>query len=289
MERMDPGGAVGPRVTTVTGLRRGAGPDGRVTDGALARLGACLDDYAGRIARAGSPPVTAVGTAAVREAPNRGDIESLVGTRLGVPLRVIGGEEEAALSFAGARLALTDGTAACTVIDIGGGSTEVVEGDAAGPRRSVSLPLGVNRQGDMITTDPPRKAEVEAIVREAREMVARATAGFTGDGPLLGVAGTVTTLAAVMIGHYDPAAVHRTRIGRDEVQEVLARMASMAAGERARTPGVHPDRVNVIVPGLAILLGALTALGADGLMASECDLLDGIALAVAAGRGVRAE
>ena len=150
MERMDPDGAMGERIVTVTGLRRGAGTGGRITDDALRRLDACLADYAARIAAVGSPPVAAVGTAAVREAPNRASIQAIARRRLGADLDVIDGRREAALSFAGARLVLPPSGGPCRMIDIGGGSTEVVAGDADGPRTSVSLALGVNRQGDGI-------------------------------------------------------------------------------------------------------------------------------------------
>jgi exopolyphosphatase/guanosine-5'-triphosphate,3'-diphosphate pyrophosphatase len=149
------GGAEGPRVVTVTGLRRGAAADGTLAPEALGRLDDCL--------AAGSPRVVAVGTAAVREAPNLDAVQAIATRRLGAPLQVVSGRREAELSFAGARLVLPPGAGACTVIDIGGGSTEVAEGDASGPARSVSLRLGVNRQGDMITEDPPPVHQVRAI------------------------------------------------------------------------------------------------------------------------------
>lgn len=278
MERMDPGGAVGERVVTVTGLRRGAAADGTVTPDAIARLDACLADYAGRIDAAGSPRVVAVGTSAVRDAPNRGEVAAVVRARLGTDLRVVSGEQEAALSFAGARLVMDGRPGRCTVIDIGGGSTEVVEGDATGPGMAVSLQLGVNRQGEMITRDPPPAHEVRAIIDAAEGMVREATAGFVPTGLLVGVAGTVTTVAAVMLGHYDPVAIHGMQITRDDVVQVLECLAGVDTDARARTPGLHPDRVNVIVPGLAILLGCLDALGTSRLLVSERDILDGVAI-----------
>ncbi len=280
MERMDPDGAMGERIVTVTGLRRGAGTGGRITDDALRRLDACLADYAARIAAVGSPPVAAVGTAAVREAPNRASIQAIARRRLGADLDVIDGRREAALSFAGARLVLLPSGGPCRMIDIGGGSTEVVAGDADGPRTSVSLALGVNRQGDAITGDPPGPREVQAIADEARDMVGAATRSFGSAGPLVGVAGTVTTVAAVMRGGYDPVAIHGMRVGRGDVEATLTRLAGCGHAERARTPGLHPDRVNVIVPGLAILAGAMDALGDREIIVSERDILDGIALSL---------
>lgn len=287
-QSVDASGAEGERIVTVTGLRRGAAPDGSVTDGALQRLDACLADYAARIRAAGSPPVVAVGTAAVREAPNVDRIQAVAAHRLGAPLRVISGREEAGLSFAGARLVLPAGAGACRVIDIGGGSTEVVEGDSDGPVRAVSLALGVNRQGDMITTDPPRPGDVAAVRAQARALVHDATAGFSGEGPLIGVAGTVTTVAAVMAGRYDPDEIHGMVITRHDVDAVRDRLAGMDAPARADVPGLHPDRAPVIVPGLAILAGCMEALGAERLMVSERDILDGVAMQAANG-ALRAE
>ena len=278
LEGIGPDGAEGERVTTVTGLRRGASADGTVATDALARLAACLDDYASRVAAAGSPPVVAVGTSAVRDAPNRGAVAALVQDRLGAELRVVGGEEEAALAFAGARHVLGDAGGACRVLDIGGGSTEVVQGGADGPRHAVSLALGVNRQGELITADPPPAGDVAAVREAARTLVAGAAAAFPVDGPLIGVAGTVTTAAAILNGRYDPDEVHGTTVTAGQVEDVLGRLCAMDDAARRRVPGLHPDRANVIVPGLAILLGALAALGANRLVVSERDILDGIAL-----------
>lgn len=278
LEGLGPDGAVGERVTTVTGLRRGASADGSVAADALARLASCLDDYAGRIAAAGSPPVVAVGTSAVRDAPNREAIGALVHDRLGARLSVVAGEEEAALAFAGARLALDDPDGPCRVLDIGGGSTEVVQGGSDGPRHAVSLALGVNRQGDLITADPPPAGDVVAVREASRALVAAAAGAFPADGPLIGVAGTVTTAAAILNGRYDPDEVHGMTVTAGQAEDVLGRLCAMDDAARRRVPGLHPDRANVIVTGLAILLGALAALGADRVVVSERDILDGIAL-----------
>ena len=278
LERIGPDGAEGERITTVTGLRRGAADDGAVSADALGRLGACLADYAQRIARAGSPPVVAVGTSAVRDAPNRAAIADVVRHELGAALSVIDGGWEAALAFNGARLALGDAAAPCRVIDIGGGSTEVVQGDASGPRHAVSLALGVNRQAYLLTADPPPPGDVAAVVETARRMVADAAAGFPDDGPLVGVAGTVTTAAAILNGRYDPEEVHGMRVTRSQARALLDRLAGMDDAARRAVPGLHPDRANVIVVGLGILCGALEALGARDLVVSERDILDGIAM-----------
>jgi exopolyphosphatase / guanosine-5'-triphosphate,3'-diphosphate pyrophosphatase len=278
-EGIDATGAVGERVVTVTGLRRGAGPDAGVTNAALARLDACLVGYAARIRAFGATRVVPVGTAAVREAPNVGDIERLVRRRLATDLIVIPGEREAALAFAGARLVLRNPSAPCRVVDIGGGSTEVVQGDAAGPAHIVSLRLGVNRQGEAhVRSDPPRADEVRAIRDEARRMVADAAGAFPHDGTLVGVAGTVTQVAAILLGRYDPVAIHGMSMTRADVDDVLVRVSAVPAGARGAIPGLHADRVNVIVPGAAILAGVLEGLAVDEMVVSERDILDGIAM-----------
>ena len=284
LEGIGPDGAAGERITTVTGLRRGAAEDGTVSPAALARLGACLDDYAERIAHAGSPPVVAVGTSAVRDAPNRAAIIQLVAERLGASLSVVAGEDEAALAFAGARLVPGADGPSCRVLDIGGGSTEVVQGDAEGPRHVVSLPLGVNRQAHLITTDPPAQSEVAGVRAVARAMVADGTRAFPASGRLVGVAGTVTTVAAILNGRYDPTEVHGMEITGAEAEDVLGRLAALDDAGRRGVPGLHPDRADVIVTGLAILLGALDALGDARIVVSERDILDGIALDWASSR-----
>jgi exopolyphosphatase/guanosine-5'-triphosphate,3'-diphosphate pyrophosphatase len=268
LERMTPHGAVGARRATVTGLRKGAGADGSVAPDALERLDACLAAYADAIADAGHPPVVAVGTAAVREAPNRDEISAVVRRRLGTDVIVVTGEQEATLAYRGARMALADPDGPCRMIDIGGASTEIVAGDASGPHHVVSLPLGVVRNaGDT----------VEGARGEALRRVADATTTFPADGPVIGLAGTVTQAAALCNGRYDPDEIHRQQLGRDSIERVLAEAAALDLGTRRAMPGMHPDRADVIVNGMAILLGAMSALGVDEVIVSERDLLDGIA------------
>lgn len=268
LERLTPAGAVGQRFSTVTALRRGAGADGAVAEDALARLDACLATYGAQVAAAGAPPVTVVGTAAVREAPNAARIAQVVRHRLGAELVIAPGEREAALAFAGARMALPPGSGPCRVVDIGGASTEVIVGGADGPVHLVSLPLGVVRQAD-VPVD-----EARAL---ATRLVADATSGWPTDGPVLGVAGTPTQAAALALGYYDADDVHGMHLSRVEIERLVALVGATDPADRAMIPGMHPDRADVILNGLAMLSGALIALGADGLMVSERDLLDGIA------------
>ena len=139
-----PGGPEGERLTTVTGLRRRAAADGTIVSDALARLDACLAAYAERVRAFAPEHVAAAGTSAVRDAPNRDQVADVVRVRLGVEIEVLSGDEEARLAFAGARLGVP-GPGPIMVVDIGGGSTELVRGDADGPAGAVSLQLGVTR------------------------------------------------------------------------------------------------------------------------------------------------
>src|SRR5439155_16621022 len=148
--------------TTITGLRRGAAADGAITPAALARLDACLAGYGAAIAAFAPGRVLAIGTSAVRDAPNRDDVGALVAARVGAPLRVVSGEEEAALAFAGARLALPDDDRPALVVDVGGGSTELVRGGPGGPEATVSLQIGSVRCSERLRADPPTAGELLA-------------------------------------------------------------------------------------------------------------------------------
>ncbi len=281
-ERIGPDGAEGRREMTVTGLRRGSAPDGTVTAAALERLDACLARYAAELAAFGPERVVAAGTAAVRDAPNRADVADVVRRRLGAELRMVSGTEEAALSFAGARLALPAGAGTATVVDIGGGSTELVRGGPGGPERSVSLQLGSSRSTERhLRSDPPGAGELAALRADALTLLGPAVAQVGSEGPVVGVAGTVTQVAAIALGGYDPARIHRMRLDRGTVEDVLARLAALPEAERRGVPGLHPDRVGVIVAGTAILAAVLDALGTAEMMVSERDLLDGVAMAPA--------
>jgi exopolyphosphatase/guanosine-5'-triphosphate,3'-diphosphate pyrophosphatase len=280
-EGIGPEGPRGERDTTVIGLRRGAGPDGALAADALERLDERLARYAGDIAAFAPARALAVATSAVRDAPNRGAVEAIVEGRLGAPVRLLSGVEEGALSFAGARLAV-DGDAPFLLVDIGGGSTELVRGGSAGPEDAVSLQLGVVRQTERhLRHDPPQPAELEGLREEARALVAPALAGLAGELPVVAVAGTATTLAAIELGGYDRDRVHRHRLTLAAIDALAARLAAMAAGERRGVAGLDPARAGVIVAGALILAEAVRGAGAAAAMVSETDLLDGVALAAA--------
>lgn len=275
----DADGPAGERFTTVTGLRRDADVDGTLDREALARLDDCLAAYGARMRAAGCIAGAALGTSAVRDAPNRAAAADIVAGRLGLPLTVLTGAQEAHLAFAGARLAV-EGDAPVLVLDVGGGSTELVRGDGGGVRGEVSLQIGAVRCTEaFLYGDPPTAPQLDALRRAVEPDLRRAVASVGGPAPLVGVAGTVTTLAAIAAGRYDPAVVHGARLTVRQVELMLGRLAAMPVHARREVPGLDPARAPVIVAGAAVVACAMRASGAEDLMVSERDLLDGAAMA----------
>lgn len=282
---IDAEGPRGERITTITALRRGAGSDGSITADALGRLDDCMTQYGHTIQVFDADEVIAVGTSAVRDAPNRDRVAAIVEQRLGAELRVLAGAHEAELSYVGARLAtLGDGTV--IVMDIGGGSTELVRGNAAGPTSAVSLDAGgVRFTETFLHDDPPSPEQIAALRDEVAGLVIPALAALGGPAPIIGVAGTMTTLAAVALGGYDAERVHGTILTADEVNEITDHLSSLPLEERRQVPGLHPDRAPSIVAGALIACTILAAASAEDVAISERDLLDGVRLRLAADAG----
>lgn len=275
-----PDGPEGERTSTVIGLRRGAAPDGTLAGDALGRLDDALAPYAERVREFAPDRVVAVCTSAVRDAPNRERAVAALGALPGVEVRVLAGEEEAGLSFAGASLAVGPGIPVL-VIDVGGGSTEMVTGADGVRRGAVSVDLGAVRQTERhVRGDPPAAAELDAIRREALAEVSPHLDRIGAAGlPAVAVAGTATTLAAIDLGGYDPRRVHGHRLTRARVGELVAMLAGMPLERRREVPGLEPARAGVITAGATILAAVLEAAGRDDVMVSERDILDGVALA----------
>jgi exopolyphosphatase/guanosine-5'-triphosphate,3'-diphosphate pyrophosphatase len=282
-DEMGSGGPEGERTTTITGLRRGAAGDGTVTAEALERLRACLTGYGERIREFGPDEVVAIGTSAVRDAPNRWAIEEVVAGALDAELRVLAGAEEAELSYVGARLAVA-GDEPVLVMDIGGGSTELVRGDAQGPTSAVSLDVGAVRHTEAyLRDDPPTPDQIRALREDVAGIAVPSIAALGGPAPVIGVAGTMTSLAAIAYGRYDPDVVHGSILAIDEVEEIADRLAAMPLAERRNVPGLHPERATSIVAGALIACAVLRAASADHVAVSERDLLDGAVLRLATG------
>ena len=263
---------------------------GRFADDALARTFAALDDYAAVIDETGAERVRMVATSATRDAANRDVFVAGVQARLGVSPDVVSGDEEAALSFAGATSGLPASAwpAPYLVCDIGGGSTEFVLGDHDGVRAARSVDVGCVRMTERhLRDDPPSPQQVAAATADIDEAIAAADAavGFGDARTLLGLAGSVTTVVAIALGldHYDPERIHHARISADQVHAVASRLLASSRDQRAALPVMHPGRVDVIGAGALVLDRILVRTGLDAVVASEHDILDGIARSAARG------
>lgn len=243
-----------------------------------------------RLAREmGADDITIVATAAVRAAPNKDKLLDKILDRTDISVRVLSGHEEAQLAFIGATKRLgapAEGT--IVVIDVGGGSTELVVGTAAAPPSfHVSLQAGVVRQTERhLRHDPPQPAELQALADEVRALVdAHVPADVRARvRQAVGVAGTATSLAAIdqELEPYDPSRVHGAVVERGSAELLLARLAQMPLAARRAVRGLHPDRAPTIVAGVVILLEVLRAVDLPRLEVSEHDLLHGVALERAA-------
>jgi exopolyphosphatase/guanosine-5'-triphosphate,3'-diphosphate pyrophosphatase len=256
---------------------------------ALERTGVALDDYAAVIRGLGVDQVRLVATSATRDASNRADFVTLVEQRLGVSPEVVSGTEEAALSFAGAAGSLEGVSGPVLLTDIGGGSTELVLGGGHYQRlRSYSMDIGSVRMMERhLHTDPPTMPEVIATVVDVRDglQVAAATVPLDTGAVLVGVAGTVTTVAAVALGLkvYDSAAIHNSRISAGQIAAVTERLLMLDHAGRSAISVIHPGRVDVIAAGALILRTVIEETGAREIVVSEHDILDGIALSMRTG------
>jgi exopolyphosphatase / guanosine-5'-triphosphate,3'-diphosphate pyrophosphatase len=269
---------------TITRLGQGVDESGVLADEALERTLACLESYAAVIRESQVERVGAVGTSAMRDARGGDRFLAEAERLLGVRPEVISGAREAALTFDGA-LAGLELAGRVAVFDVGGGSTEVIVGELApdGPRieSAVSLDIGSVRLTERhVKSDPPAPSELAAVRADVLE--ALATAPDARGLPLVGVAGTVTTLAAVARGiePYDGSAVHGLRLARVEVGALAARLAGTPLAERRALRGLEPARADVIVAGATIVDAVCGWAGASALVASDGGVRWGVARAL---------
>jgi exopolyphosphatase/guanosine-5'-triphosphate,3'-diphosphate pyrophosphatase len=266
-------------------VRLGQGVDrtGRLAPAALERTFAALRDYRSVIDAHGVERTRMVATSATRDASNRDEFVACTSSILGVAPEVVTGDEEARLSFTGAtRELLSAGEPGpYLVVDIGGGSTEFVLG-TTDVQAARSVDIGCVRMTERhLAADPPTTAQVaaaEADVDRAIDVAAE-TVPLADARVLVGVAGTVTTIAAIALDlpAYDSDRIHLSRLTTADVTSVADRLLSMSHAERAAMPVMHPGRVDVIGAGALILRAVVRRLGLPGLIASEHDILDGIA------------
>jgi len=257
------------RRSTVTRLGQGVDTTGRLDEQAMARVLAALDDYAAVTARAGAQVAVGVLTSAVRDADNGASFAAAVRDRYGIAARTIPGAEEARLTYLGAISERDDGEPTA-VIDIGGGSTEVVVGQRGALRFHVSTQVGVVRHTERhLPADPPAAAHVAALRADAAATFRREVPPGLGVRSAVAVAGTATQTAA-MLGS--------STLERDALEGLLERLAGLPLAEREQVPGLDPARAPTIVAGLAILLEVMAALAVENVEASDHDILRGAAL-----------
>jgi exopolyphosphatase / guanosine-5'-triphosphate,3'-diphosphate pyrophosphatase len=304
------------RQTTVTQLGEGVDGSGRLAAEAIGRVLSALGGYREVADAAGAERSIAVATSAVRDAENGDELVEAVRERLGFDARTIDGDEEARLTFLGATsgrawvgttaedeaatAATMEGTTAgagsnqdgeALVVDIGGGSTELVTGRPGhDPSFHVSTHLGSVRQTERhLASDPPRHEELEALADEVREILAAAVPDDVQARVAAGiaVAGTATSLAAIdqALDPYDPERVDGYRLGLAACERMLARLAQLPLEDRREVTGLHPDRAPTIVAGAVILIEAMRLFGLDDVEVSEADVLDGAALDAVCGSG----
>ena len=260
------------RRTAITRLGEGVDDRRRLLPLPVARVRNVLSDYRRELEQLGAERVLAVGTSAVRDAENGEAFLGEIEWSYGFATRLVTGEEEAELTRRGVAngRGLVNGT---LVLDVGGGSTELI---TSGDR--VSIDVGSVRLTERhLRSDPPGDDELAAAARDVREALPE-----LDPSDAIGVAGTITTLAALELGGYDRDRVHGHRLARAAVEAQLERLASLPLAERRELPGLEPERAPVIVGGAIVVREVLERYGLDGLEASERDLLHGAALEAAA-------
>ncbi|MGP4010310.1 Ppx/GppA phosphatase family protein [Streptomyces sp. 4N124] len=281
------------RRMTIVRLGQGVDRTGRLAPEALERTFAACREYAAIIKEHGAERLRFVATSASRDAENRDEFVREVLDILGVEPEVISGDLEAEFSFTGATKELAGSDhldKPYLVVDIGGGSTEFVVGEEH-VRAARSVDVGCVRMTERhlvregVVSDPPGEAQIAAMRAdiEAALDLAEETVPLREARTLVGLAGSVTTVSAIALDlpEYDSVAIHHSRVSHDRVREITERLLRSTHAERAAIPSMHPGRVDVIGAGALVLLSIMERIGAEEVVVSEHDILDGIAFKVA--------
>lgn len=282
------------REMRIVRLGQGVDATGVLAPEALERTRAALADYTAVLRDTGVERVRMVATSATRDAGNRDDFFGMVRDTLGTDAEVISGDEEAGLSFVGAVGDLDPDDGPFVVVDVGGGSTELVVGTVEDGKATVtgarSVDVGCVRLTERcLRGDPPSAEEVADGRQTTTRILADAFAAVPVEGvrTWVGVAGTITTLSGVAqrLPEYDARAIHLSRLSLDDLHRVAGDLLSMGHDERAALGAMHPGRVDVIGAG-ALIVDVLAAelharAGITELVVSEHDILDGIARSIA--------
>ena len=276
------GTSIDIRAHRVTGLGRGLGKTGRLSEEGIGRVLDAVDEFKLMISENGVQKIRAVATSAARDAVNRDDLFKPVSASLNHELELLSGEEEARYGFSGATAGLPPADGPFLVIDIGGGSTEFSYGThAAEIYRSVDMG-SVRFTEQFLINDPPKPEELSGAIQVARlhlDDIDRDHPTMGKAGSLVGVAGTITTIAAVEIGlePYDPQIIDGFALSRKAAEDVFRTLATESLEIRKYNPGLEAARADVIVAGCCILVAVMRHWDLDECLVRESDLLDGLA------------
>ena len=263
----------------LTRLGQGVDATGEFHPDALRRTFAALDDFAGRLVRRGVQRLRFVATSAARDAANREEFFTGVTQRLGVEPEIISGHEEARLSFAGALTARPGAAGPVLVVDIGGGSTELVLGDADGAISSaVSLDMGsVRLRERFLHDDPPTADQIAAATAFVDDLLAGSGVDIASAATWLGVGGTATSLSALALSlpRYDREVVHGSTVTRGSLAALADELLGSTVAHVVQRPTMQPGRADVICAG-ALICARIAARASVNLTVSEADILDGV-------------
>jgi exopolyphosphatase/guanosine-5'-triphosphate,3'-diphosphate pyrophosphatase len=271
------------RQSRVTRLGRGVDLSGQLSAEAIEAACAAIADYVAICREDGVENIDAIATSAVRDASNGSAFAAELRERFALSARVLDGEEEARLTYLGATCENSP-SVPTLVVDIGGGSTELIVGTGAEIAFHTSLQAGVVRHSERhVSNDPPSALELEALAGDVRALIEGAITGPPGASAEAGiaVAGTPTSLASIEIGlePYDPKQVHGHTLSLASIQRLLSQLASIPLSKRAEITGMHPDRAPNIVAGVVILIETMRAFALEEIEVSEHDILYGASIA----------
>jgi exopolyphosphatase / guanosine-5'-triphosphate,3'-diphosphate pyrophosphatase len=278
------------RLMRITRLGQGVDATGRLAPEAIARTVAVLQDYRAVLDRHGVERVRMTATSAARDAANRDDFFTAATAAVGVTPELLGGDEEARLSFLGATAELDPDDGPFLVVDIGGGSTEFAVGRGGEPEGVLSTDIGCVRLTEkFIHSDPPAPEELSQsfdVVRGHLDDVARVIPAAAEARRFVGLAGTVTTMAAVELGlaTYDRDRIHHFVLTRAAAEDVFCTLATENRRQRLHNPGLEEARADVIVAGAVIVVAIMRYFDLSECLVSEADILDGLVLSLR-GRG----
>jgi len=275
------------REMQITRLGQGVDATGALDRAAIDRVLATVSTYADLLTLHGVERAVMTATSAVRDASNGASFVAEASAVLGAPCVVLSGEDEAQFSYLGATADLDLDGRPPVVLDIGGGSTELIT-EGVGGLEAISLQLGCVRNTErFLKTMPPTSDELERLratvdLQLDRAMAALPSLSAGAPRELVGLAGTVAALVMVDQGltHYDRALVHHARLSMRDVAAWTAQLSRETTAERLAHPGMEPGRADVLVGGLVVLLAVMERIGATSVLHSEADILDGVASAL---------